>query len=167
MLTEFENKKPQIAESCFIAENALVIGDVEIGNDSSIWFNAIIRGDINTIKIGERVSVQDNAVLHVDSVNSLEIGDGVVIGHNAIVHGCKIGNNCLIGMGAIILSGGVIGDDCVVGAGSVVTERTKIPSGSLVLGVPGKVKRKISDAMLKDIKGNVSEYVELKDKYKK
>ncbi|MFH1239643.1 MAG: gamma carbonic anhydrase family protein [Candidatus Diapherotrites archaeon] len=166
MLKEFKNKKPKIHASAFVAENASVIGNVEISENSSIWFGAVVRGDLNSIKIGARTNVQDNAVLHVSEQNSLEIGDDVTIGHSAIVHGCKIGNNCLIGMGAVILSGAVIGDNCVVGAGSVVTENYEVPSGSVVLGVPGKVKRKISEVMLDDIKRNVSEYVELKEKYK-
>ncbi len=166
MIHEFENKKPEIHASCFIAENAAIIGNVEISEDASIWFGAVVRGDLNSIKIGARTNIQDNAVLHVSKENTLEIGDDVTIGHSAIVHGCKIGNNCLIGMGAIILSGAVIGDDCVVGAGSVVIENYEVPSESVVLGIPGKVKRKMPEAMREDIKRNVSEYVELKEKYK-
>ena len=166
MIYDFEGKKPKIHASCFIAENASVIGDVEISEDAGVWFGAVVRGDLNSIKIGARTNVQDNAVLHVSEGNSVEIGDDVTIGHSAIVHGCKIGNNCLIGMGAVILSGAVISDNCIVGAGSVVTENYEVPSGSVVLGVPGKVKRKISEVMLEDIKRNSLEYVELKEKYK-
>ena len=167
MIHEFEGKKPKVAASCFIAKSADVIGNVEIGNDSSVWFNAVVRGDINTIKIGKRVSVQDNSVLHVDPVNSLEIGDDIVIGHNAILHGCKIGKNSLIGMGAVVLSGAEIGEGCVVGAGAVVIEDMKVENWSKVLGIPAKVTGGVSEERLAKIRENSQAYVALKEKYKK
>lgn len=139
----FNGKTPKIADDVFIAPGAMVIGDVEIGPRSSVWFNAVIRGDCNSIRIGTRSNVQDGAVIHVDPDAPCSVGDDVTIGHGAIVHGTTLGSRCLIGMGAIILSRSELADEVLVAAGAVVPEDARIASGSLVAGVPAKVKREL------------------------
>ena len=134
-----------IAEWVYIAEGAKIVGDVTIGEDSSVWYNAVIRGDSNSIVIGENTNVQDNAVLHTSHSHALTIGDNVTIGHGAIVHGCTVGNNVLIGMGAIILDGAVIEDNCMIGAGTLVTQKKVISKGSLAFGNPVKVIRALTE----------------------
>lgn len=150
MIQVFESIQPIIHDSVFIAPSAWVIGEVEIGEGSSVWFGTVIRGDVNYIKIGARTNVQDLSMLHVTNREApqpapLVIGDDVTIGHRVITHGCTIGNRCLIGMGSIILDGAVIEDDCIIGAGSVVTPRTKIPSGHMAFGNPAKIIRPLRD----------------------
>ena len=154
-----------IAEQVYIAEGAKIIGDVEIGEDSSVWYNAVIRGDSNSIVIGENTNVQDNAVLHTSHSHALKIGDNVTIGHGAIVHGCTIGNNVLIGMGAIVLDGAVVEDNCIIGAGALVTQNKVMPEGSLVLGNPAKVVREISEEEKLSIIQNAQEYVKEAELY--
>ncbi|MCR5402739.1 MAG: gamma carbonic anhydrase family protein [Butyrivibrio sp.] len=149
-----------IDDSVFIAPGAQVIGSVQIGKGSAVWYNAVIRGDAGTIVIGERTNVQDLACLHVDKSYHLEIGDCVTIGHSAIVHGCKVGNNVIIGMGAIIMNGARIGDNCIIGAGALVTENVDIPDGSMVYGSPAKVIRQLTEAEKEGIKENAELYVE-------
>lgn len=137
---------PKLHASVFIAEGAQVIGDVEIGRDSSVWFNAVVRGDVNSIRIGERTNIQDNCVLHVTHERfSLTIGDEVTIGHGAIVHGAQVGNRCLIGMGARVLDGAELEDFVFVAAGTVVLEGARIPAGTLVAGIPGRVRRELKN----------------------
>lgn len=136
---------PQMGENCYLAENATVVGDVIMGNDCSIWFNAVVRGDVNSIRMGNRVNVQDGAVIHCTyEKTKVELGNNVSIGHNAIVHGCKVGNNVLIGMGAIVMDNVIIEDNCLIAAGSVVLEGTHIQSGSLYAGVPAKKMKELS-----------------------
>lgn len=156
-----------IAEQVYIAEGAKIIGDVEIGEDSSVWYNAVIRGDSNSIVIGENSNVQDNAVLHTSHSHALTIGDNVTIGHGAIVHGCTIRNNVLIGMGAIVLDGAVVEANCIIGAGALVTQNKVMPEGSLVLGNPAKVVRKISAEEKASIIKNAKEYVKEAKSYLK
>ena len=130
-------KLPQIEEDCFIAENATIVGDVIIGNQSSIWFSAVIRGDVNSIKIGNKVNIQDGAVVHATYKTSpTNIGDNVSIGHNAIVHGCTIHDNVLIGMGSIVMDDCIIESNSIIAAGAVVTKNTVVPSGSIYAGTP-------------------------------
>lgn len=166
MIKNTKTKKPNINEDTFIAETADIIGDVSVGEGSSIWYGAIARGDLNYITIGKNTNIQDNSTLHVDSYDSLEIGDYVTIGHNVVAHGCKIGNNCIIGMGSIILNKAVIGDNCIIGAGSLITAGTIISPNSLVMGAPGKVKREISEDEIPSIRENALRYVKLwRDEY--
>ena len=148
-----------LAEAVYVAEGAKILGDVTIGENSSVWYNAVIRGDSNSIVIGENTNVQDNAVLHTSHSHGLKIGDNVTIGHGAIVHGCTIGNNVLIGMGAIVLDGAVIEDNCIIGAGALVTQSKVMPEGSLVLGNPAKVVRGIEEEEKVSIIKNAKEYV--------
>ena len=150
----------RIAEWVYIAEGAKIIGDVTIGEDSSVWYNAVIRGDSNSIVIGENTNVQDNAVMHTSHKHALQIGDNVTIGHGAIVHGCTVGNNVLIGMGAIILDGAVIEDNCIIGAGALVTQNKVVPEGSLALGNPAKVVRELTEEEKESILKNADEYSE-------
>lgn len=167
MILGFKDKNPEISEKAFVADSADIIGDVEIGAFSSVWFGAVLRGDENRIKIGERTSIQDNAVIHVDALNGVEIGDNVTIGHGAVIHGCKIEENVLIGMNATVLNGAEIGKNSIVGANALVSERKKFPANSLILGIPAKVQRKLTEADIEAVVKNAAEYVELTKKYLK
>lgn len=166
MIRKLGSKLPEIHQTSFLAETATVIGDVNIGEGTSIWYNAVIRGDIENITIGRFSNIQDNSMVHTDSGMPTKIGDYSVIGHNAVIHGCTIGNNCLIGMGAIILSGAVIGDNSIIGAGSIVTEGKIILNNSLVIGIPGKFKREVTDEEIKNITNNAIRYNQLSQEYK-
>lgn len=165
MIKNLKGIKPNINEDTFIAENASVIGDVNIGEGTSIWYNAVLRGDIENITIGKYSNIQDNSTVHTATNIPTKIGDYTVVGHNAVVHGCTIGDNCLIGMGAIILNKAVIGDNCIIGAGAVITEEKIIPPNSLVLGVPGKVVRQVTEEEIKSVNDNAIRYYELYKKY--
>ena len=160
MLRTHRGKAPQIAPSAYVDPQAVVIGDVVIGEDSSVWPCAVVRGDYNTIRIGARTSIQDGCVLHIESGEyGLFIGDNVTVGHNVILHGCTVESNCLIGMGSIVLNGAKIGTGCIIGAGTLITERVEIPPGSLVLGSPGKVRRAITEAEREHIAVSAQHYV--------
>lgn len=165
MIKDLKNIKPNIHESAFVAENAAVIGDVDIGEGSSIWYGAVIRGDIENIHIGKYTNIQDNCTVHTETDIPTKLGDYTVVGHNAVVHGCTVGDNCLIGMGAIVLNRAVIGDNCIIGAGSVVTEGKEIPANSLVMGIPGKVIRQVTEEEIAAIKKNAIRYNELYKKH--
>lgn len=158
MIKNFDGILPNIHKDTFIADNATVIGDVNIGEGSSIWFGAVLRGDIDNITIGKFSNVQDNSVLHTEDGAPTKVGDYTVIGHSAILHGCTIGNNCLIGMGAIVLNNAVIGDNCIIGAGAVVTEDKIIPPNSLVVGIPSKVVREVTSEEIESTKSNALRY---------
>ncbi len=166
MLITFRGNTPMIHESCFIEPSARIIGDVNIGANSSVWFNAIVRGDINYIRIGENTNIQDACIVHVTSGRfPTIIGNNVTLGHGAIVHGSRIGDGSLISMGCIVLDNCDIGENVIIGAGSVVTEGSRIPSNTLVLGAPARVKRQLTDRDLQKLKNYWSEYVSLKDEY--
>ena len=156
-----------IDKSVFIADGAKVVGEVEIGKNSSVWFNAVIRADLDSVKIGEASNVQDNAVVHTSKNFGVQIGNNVTVGHSAIVHGCTVGNNVLIGMGAIVLDGAVIEDNCIIGAGSLVTQGKLIPAGSLAFGNPAKVVRQLTDDEICSITDNAISYIEEANNYKK
>ncbi len=142
-------KHPQIPDDCFIADNATIVGDVVMGTECSIWFNAVIRGDVHYIKMGNRVNVQDGAVIHATYQKSpTNIGDHVSIGHNAIVHGCTIKDNVLIGMGSIVMDDCIIESNSIIAAGAVVTKNTHVESGSVYAGVPAKKVKDISEDLL-------------------
>lgn len=155
-----------IDKTVFIADGARVLGDVEIGKNSSVWFNAVIRGDSNKIRIGNRSNIQDNAVIHTSKDFGVVIGDNVTVGHGAIVHGCTIGNNVMIGMGAIVLNGAIIEENCIIGAGALVTQGKVIPAGSLVFGNPAKIVRSLTDQEIRSITDNAASYVEEAEQYK-
>jgi len=153
--------------SNFIAKGAVVLGDVELGENASIWFNAVVRADQRKIHIGKNSNIQDNATVHVEKELDVWIGDGVTVGHNAIVHGCEIGDNTLIGMGAIVMNRSRIGMNCIIGAGAIVTEDSFIQDNSLVIGIPAKVKRKLTSEEIENIKINAEHYVKEAEAYKK
>ena len=142
-------KSPQIPEDCFIAENATIVGDVLMGNQCSVWFNAVIRGDVHYIKMGDKVNVQDGAVIHATYQKSpTNIGNNVSIGHNAIVHGCTIHDNVLVGMGSIIMDDCVVESNSIIAAGAVVTQNTRVEAGSIYAGVPAKKVKDISEELI-------------------
>ena len=141
---------PEIPESCFVAPNATIVGDVVMGEDCSIWFNAVVRGDVNSIRIGNKVNIQDGACIHCTyQKTKTVIGNNVSIGHNALVHGCTVADNVLIGMGAIVMDNCVIGANSIIAAGAVVLEGTQVPAGSVFAGVPAKKVKDISQDLLK------------------
>jgi carbonic anhydrase/acetyltransferase-like protein (isoleucine patch superfamily) len=165
MLKNLGDIKPQIHKDAFVAETASVIGDVKIGEGSSVWYGAVIRGDIEDIVVGKYSNIQDNASVHTETDIPTRIGDYTVVGHNAIIHGCTLGDNTLVGMGAIILNNAVIGDNCIIGAGTVVTEGKKIPDNSMVIGIPGKVVREVTEEEKKAIRDNAVRYNSLYKKH--
>ena len=145
MIKTINGKSPQIGEDCYIAENATIVGDVVMGNQCSIWFNAVLRGDVHYIKMGDKVNVQDGAVIHCTYLKSpTNIGNNVSIGHNAIVHGCTIHDNVLIGMGSIVMDDCVVESNSIIAAGAVVTKGTRVPSGTVFAGMPAKKIKEIS-----------------------
>ena len=144
----------------FLAPGAYVLGDVTLGNNVGIWYNAVVRGDSGPIQIDDDANVQDNCTVHTDPGFHVHIGKGVTIGHNAIVHGCTIGENTIIGMGSILLSGATVGKNCIIGAGALVTQNVEIPDNSLVIGNPGKVKREVTKEEIRRNLENAQLYVE-------
>src|SRR6478735_1789279 len=166
MIRSFQGIKPTIDGSAFIEETAVVIGDVVIGEQSSVWFNTVIRGDVHYIRIGNRTNVQDLCVIHVahDTYPTI-VGDDVTVGHHVVLHGCTIQDRVLIGMGAIVMDGALIGEDSVVGAGALVTERTIVPPKSLVLGSPAKVRRPVTEKELSWIRESSANYVRYAGQY--
>ncbi len=141
---------PQIPDNCFIAPNATIVGDVIMGDDCSVWFNAVIRGDVNSIRMGNKVNIQDGACIHATyQKTKVNLGDNVSVGHNAIVHGCTVADNVLIGMGAIVMDNVVIGSNTIIAAGAVVLEGTEVPAGCIFAGVPAKKVKDISPELIK------------------
>jgi len=167
MITAFAGRAPRLDPTAFVVSSATVIGDVVIGPESSVWFGAVVRGDIEAIRIGARTNVQDHATLHVVGGRfGTTLGDGITVGHNAVVHGCTIGDGTLVGMGAIVLDGAKVGTECLIGAGALVPPGARIPPRSLVLGSPGKVVRPLSDAELERIRSSASNYVAYAAQYR-
>lgn len=149
IIKSVNGKSPQIPEDCFIAENATIVGDVSMGSECSVWFNAVIRGDVHFIKMGNKVNIQDGAVIHATyKVSPTTIGNNVSIGHNAIVHGCTIQDNVLIGMGSIVMDDCVVESNSIIAAGAVVTKNTIVESGSIYAGVPAKKVKDISQELI-------------------
>lgn len=165
MLKNLGDVKPRIHKDAFVAETADVIGDVEIGEGSSIWYGTVLRGDIEDIVIGKYSNIQDNATVHTETDIPTRIGDYTVVGHNAIIHGCTVGSNTLVGMGSTILNNAVVGNNCIIGAGTVVTEGKKIPDNSMVIGIPGKVVRQVTEEEIEAIKQNAIRYNQLFKKH--
>ncbi|MBI1910323.1 MAG: gamma carbonic anhydrase family protein [Deltaproteobacteria bacterium] len=164
----FEGKQPSLAPSVFLAKGAIVIGDVTIGEDSSVWYNSVVRGDIHSIRIGKRTNIQDLSVVHVESgLFSTTLADEVTVGHGVILHGCQIHRLALIGMGAVIMNGVVIGEQAVVGAGSLVTEGTVVPPRTLVLGSPARVKRDLTKEELALLPVSAEHYVQYSRRHQK
>ena len=162
MIKAFQNKTPHLGQNVFLSDTAAVIGDVTLGDDVSIWFGSVIRGDMHYIKVGSRSNIQDNAVVHVTAaVSPTYIGSGVTIGHGAIIHGCTIEDNCMIGMGATVMDNAVIGTGSLIGAGALVPPNMVVPSKSLVVGMPGKVCRKVREEEYDMILKRPQEYIDL------
>ena len=161
MIKPYLGVLPTIKSSTFIEDTAVVVGDVVINSESSVWFNSVIRGDVHYIRIGHRTNIQDLSLLHVThDTHPLVIGDDVTVGHHVVLHGCTIGNRVLIGMGSIVMDGVVIENDCIIGAGSLVTENTVIPSHSLALGSPAGIKRSLMRKELTWITESANNYVQ-------
>lgn len=158
-LQRFLGVKPQTKEAAFVASNATIIGDVRLGRDSSVFYEAVLRADIETIRIGEGTNVQDGCIIHLADDLGVRIGANCTIGHAAVVHACTIGDLCLVGMKAVILDAAEIGDECLIGAGSLITSRTKIPPRSLVMGSPAKVVRQLTDAELAALRASAEKYI--------
>ena len=158
-LEKFLGRLPQISQAAFVAPNASLTGDVRLGKDSSVFYGAVLRGDIESIHIGEGTNVQDGAVVHLADDLPAIVGARCTIGHSAIVHACRIGDLCLVGMGAVILDGAEIGDECLIGARALVTQRTKIPPRSLVIGSPAKVVRQLNDSEIASLRESAEKYI--------
>jgi len=166
LLRTFEGLTPRVHESAFVAETAAIVGDVEIGARSSIWFGAVLRGDVFHIRIGEDTSIQDNSVIHVThGLYGTRVGNKVTVGHQVTLHGCTVGDLCIVGMGSTILDQAEVGDRCIVGAGALVTSGTKIPAGHLAVGSPARVKRALTEEELTWLEASALHYVELINKY--
>ena len=166
MIYDLEKNVPEISADSWVAPNAIIIGKVKLEKNSSIWFNAVLRGDIEKIVIGENSNIQDGSVLHTDPGYPLTVGKGVTVGHMVMLHGCEILDDTLIGIGSTILNKAKIGKNCIIGANTLVTENKAIPDNSLVLGSPGKVIRKVTDDEIKVIRENAKHYVKNSKKYK-
>ena len=165
-MMSYLGKKPQLGERVFIAPGSFVIGNVSIGTDSSIFYGTVVRGDTDTITIGEGTNIQDNCTLHINSGEPLLIGNGVTVGHNAIVHACTIGDNVLIGIGAIVLDRAVIEEDSIVAAGSLVPPGKTYPTGSMIMGSPARVVRELTDQEKVNIRKTAEGYVRKKDTHR-
>jgi carbonic anhydrase/acetyltransferase-like protein (isoleucine patch superfamily) len=164
-IAQYLDSDPRVSPTCFVAGNATVLGDVTLGDECSVWFQAVLRADINRISIGPRSNVQDGAVVHLADEFGVEVGELVTVGHKAILHACTIGNEVLVGMGAIVLDGAVIGSRSIIGAGALVTGGKQFPDGSLIIGSPAKAVRVLSLDEQRAIRGWADRYVELSREY--
>jgi|SRR4051794_13059138 carbonic anhydrase/acetyltransferase-like protein (isoleucine patch superfamily) len=167
MLRVFKNHAPRVAPSAYVDESAQIVGDVVIGEESSVWMNAVVRGDVNHIRIGSRTNIQDGTIVHVmrDPSHPTVVGEDVTVGHGVVLHGCSVANRCLIGMGAILLNGSSVGEDCIVAAGTLLPEGMAVPPRSLVMGSPGKVRRNLTDDEVAFILQSAQNYVTYRLEY--
>jgi carbonic anhydrase/acetyltransferase-like protein (isoleucine patch superfamily) len=166
MLRPYRGQVPRVHPTAYIDDSAQVIGDVEVGAESSVWMAVVIRGDVHRIRIGSRSNIQDGTVVHVmKDTHATTVGNGVTVGHGAIIHGCTIENRCLVGMGAILLNGARVGEGSIVAAGSLVVEGMEIPPRSLVMGSPAKVRRPVTDAEFAEIQMYADRYVQYRLDY--
>lgn len=163
-LIALDGKTPRLGSRVFVADGAVLVGDVEVGDDSSVFYNAVLRGDLAPIRIGNRTNIQDNVTVHVSTGMGVVVGDEVTVGHNAVLHACTIDDNVMVGMGAIVMDGAHIKKNCIVGAGAVVTQGREFPENSLVLGAPAHVVRELTTEEIHGVRGGVERYVEIKDK---
>lgn len=162
-MIEYKGMKPKIGNRVYLAEGSVLMGDVEIGDDSSVFFNAVLRADLAEIRIGERTNVQDNVTMHLSTGVGVHVGNDVIVGHNAILHACTIDDNVLIGMGAIIMDGAHIKSNCIVGAGALVSQGKEFPERSLIVGTPAHVVRELTEDELRKAHENVLHYIEIKN----
>jgi gamma-carbonic anhydrase len=164
----YEGRAPRLAGSVFLADGAVVTGDVEIGEDSSLWFGTVVRGDVNHVRIGARTNLQDQTVVHVSSgTHPTVIGDDVTVGHRAVLHGCTVRDRCLVGIGAIVLDGAVIGPDAMIGAGALVPPGMVVPPGKLVLGAPARVKRDLTPEEMAYLRSSAASYAGYAARYRR
>jgi carbonic anhydrase/acetyltransferase-like protein (isoleucine patch superfamily) len=162
VIRPFGGKTPQLGDGVFVAASASVIGDVTIGTGSTIWYGAVLRGDVESIRIGSETSIQDNTVIHVDSSGfSTVVGNRVTVGHSVVLHGCRVADNALIGIGSIVLNGAEVGEGAMIAAGSLVTPGTKVPAGMLAIGSPARVKRQLTEEERRHVQEGVDRYVRL------
>jgi carbonic anhydrase/acetyltransferase-like protein (isoleucine patch superfamily) len=161
MIYKFENHSPCISSDAWVAPSADIIGKVFLEEQSSVWYQSVLRGDNNSIRIGKRSNIQDGCVLHVDADSTIEIGEDVSVGHRVVLHGCSVGKGSLVGMGAVLMNGVEVGSSCLVAAGAVLLEDTKYPEGTLIAGLPGKVKRDLTEEEREFILENSRIYVHL------
>jgi carbonic anhydrase/acetyltransferase-like protein (isoleucine patch superfamily) len=174
MLIKYRDFEPRLGARVWVADSADVIGDVELGDDAAVWFGAVVRGDVNSIRVGARTNIQDGAVIHVTHYNlpdksdgfTTDIAEDVTIGHRAVLHGCRIGKACIIGMNSVILDGAAIGEESIVGAGALVTMGKTFPPRSLIMGSPARVARSLSDDEVAGLYESAKLYVRLKDEYR-
>ncbi|HVE87448.1 MAG TPA: gamma carbonic anhydrase family protein [Myxococcales bacterium] len=163
----FQGMAPKIHPTCFIEASAQVVGDVEIGEESSIWFNTVVRGDVNRIRIGRRTNIQDLSLIHVlKDRHATTIGDEVTVGHHVVLHGCTVGNRVLVGMGAVVMDGVLVGDECIIAAGALLTPGTQIPPGMLAVGSPARPKRPLTPDEREWLSRSAANYVEYAVAYK-
>jgi gamma-carbonic anhydrase len=168
IIRPFGGKSPRLHQTVFAVDDAVIVGDVEVGEDSSIWFGAIVRGDVNSIRIGARTNVQDLAVIHVTSrTHPTVVGDDVTLGHRVTLHGCTVKDRCLVGIGAVVMDGAVIGEDAMVGAGSLVPPGMVVPPGMLALGSPAKVKRLLTPEEVAFFKKSAASYAAYAEQYRR
>lgn len=158
MLYPYKGTFPTLGEGVYVAPGARVIGNVTLGKDASVWFNAVVRGDASTVTVGEGTNIQDLTLVHCDAGFPAAIGRNVTVGHSCVIHGCTIGDDCLIGMGTTILNGAKLGDNCLVGAGSLITEGKEFPAGSVIMGRPAKVVREVGENELEKIRHGAKHY---------
>ncbi len=167
MIYPYRGVVPKVHPTAFVEASAHVIGDVELGEDASVWFTAVIRGDVNSIRIGRGSNIQDGSVVHVNRRGSPAIlEEFVTVGHGARLHGCQIKSHCLIGIGAVVLDGAVLEEECLVAAGALVAPGTRVPRGSLLMGVPARVARQVTERDVDLIRRSAQNYIQLKDEYK-
>ena len=159
MIYQFEDRTPSLPEEYYVADSASVIGDVTLRNQTSIWFGAVLRGDIEPITIGERSNIQDNSVVHTSHGKPVVVGNSTTVGHQVTLHACTVGDNCLIGMGAILLDGCSVGNNCIIGAGALVKQNQTIPDGSMAVGSHARVIRQLSPEQITEISKNADRYV--------
>jgi carbonic anhydrase/acetyltransferase-like protein (isoleucine patch superfamily) len=159
MIYSYKDKIPKIIRPAFIADSSDIIGEVEIAENASVWFNAVIRGDVNFIKIGARTNIQDGSILHVSESFPLNVGEGVTVGHNVVLHACTVGDHSLLGMGSVILDGAIIGKNVLVAAGSVVLQNVNVPAGVLVAGIPAKIIRELNAEECKQLEESANNYI--------
>ena len=165
-LYQLDDLKPSVHPSAWVADNAQVIGNVTLAENTSVWFGVVMRGDTSTISIGQGSNVQDNSVLHADEGIPLVIGEGVTVGHQVMLHGCTVGNNSLIGIGAVVLNGAKIGNNCLVGAGALVTEGKEFPDGSMIIGSPAKAVRMLLPEQIEGLKMIARHYIDNASRYR-
>ena len=163
---QLDDFTPSVSSSAWVADSAQVMGNVTLGEDTSVWFGAVLRGDTSTITVGKGSNVQDNSVLHADNGMPLVIGEGVTVGHQVMLHGCTVGNNSLIGIGAIVLNGVKIGNNCLVGAGALLTEGKEFEDGSMIIGSPAKAVRVLSPEQIEGLKMSAKHYIDNANRYK-